>query len=326
MATASSVEVKMSKDEFEMTLIKSDQPLSKMMYHYLCSLAKEWGVNVVNIALLGGKPYPMQGALFQMFDSRREKEKLVVIEFATKAIQRASQQEVRSGFECFIKLFDEGGFKAAYDKLAKDNGLTVETIEKLASLYTRTYRDEGWASPQTVRMPAMQNIEYINHMGQTRAVDRTLRLVVRCPYTAASELPEGTPDGGMSFGGGGSVEIAPAPRPAGAPPLVKPQGQSQAAPALIPFAVPAGQEPPPKEAIAGAIVPTVVPAQVAILASRFTEYVKRRVSGMKPDAVEEKLAKLVKALYQKAPKDLAVSELGELLDMMEKSEIEIASE
>ena len=325
-----------TRRELEMRQIKSDVSIGDTEYQFLCELAEKWGVSVYAIAWLGGKPYPTQAALFKMFDDKREKEKLIVAGWETKAIQRATQQDIRSGFECSIKLFDKGCFDEATKKIAKEQ-MTVDMVEKLRSTYTYVFREEGWASIQTVRMPAMQNIDYINHMGQTRAIDRTLRLIVRCAYTAASELPDGTPDGSVA------VQQATGPQgPAPQPPVdsgivlsrPKPkheQGKVET-PAPTPFdTVVAGSKPseisPPVSIPAEKKDEKINDKQIGALMGRWSEYVKRRMSGLKGPQIEAKIDRLVKALYgHTSKKEITVGQLAELMDYMEKGEIEVAEE
>lgn len=324
-----------TRRELEMRQIKSDVSIGDTEYQFLCELAEKWGVSVYAIAWLGGKPYPTQAALFKMFDDKREKEKLIVAGWETKPIQRANQQDIRAGFECSIKLFDKGCFDEATKKIAKEQ-MTVEMVEKLRGTYTYIFREEGWASIQTVRMPAMQNIDYINHMGATRAIDRTLRLIVRCAYTAASELSDGTPDGSVTVQQAAGPQ-GPAPQPptdgSGVVTLSRPKSKDN-----VTIDIKVGVPSAPDAAKPSEISPPVsIPAdkkdekinekQVEVLAGRWSEYVKRRMSGLKGPQIEAKLDRLVKALYgYTSKKDVTVGQLAELMDYMEKGEIEVVEE
>jgi hypothetical protein len=329
-----------TRRELEMRQIKSDVSIGDTEYQFLCELAEKWGVSVYAIAWLGGKPYPTQAALFKMFDDKREKEKLIVAGWETKPIQRATKEDIRAGYECFIRLFDKGCFDEATKKIAKEQ-MTVEMVEKLRGTYTYVFKEEGWASIQTVRMPAMQNIDYINHMAQTRAIDRTLRIIVRCPYTAASELPDGTPDGSVSIQQAG--QQGPAPQPptdeSGGVMLSRPKRQEPVKDNVnVEIKVGAPITPPPDAAKPSEISPPVsVPAekkdekinekQIGALMGRWGEYVKRRMSGLKGPQIEAKIDRLVKALYgHTSKKDITVGQLAELMDFMEKGEIEITEE
>jgi hypothetical protein len=326
-----------TRRELEMRQIKSDVGIGETEYEFLRELAEKWGVSVYSIAWLGGKPYPTQAALFAMFDNKREKEKLIVAGWETKPIQRAAKEDLRAGFECSIKLFDKGCFDEATKKIAKEH-MTVDMIEKLRSTYTYVFREEGWGSIQTVRMPAMQNIDYINHMSQTRAIDRTLRLIVRCAYTAASELPDGTPDGSVTVQQVGPQ--GPAPQPpsdaSGGIMLSRPKPKDAPVPVVegpqLEVSVPVA-EAKPSEVSPPVAVPTgkkgekVNDKQIVALVGRWGEYVKRRMAGLKGPQIEAKLDRLVKALYEHTSrKDLTVGQLAELMDFMEKGEIEIGEE
>lgn len=323
-----------TRRELEMRQIKSDVSIGDTEYQFLSELAEKWNVSVYSIAWLGGKPYPMQAALFKMFDDKREKEKLIVAGWETKPIQRASQQELRAGYECTIRLFDKGCFDEATKKIAKEQ-MTVDMVEKLRTTYTYVFRDEGWASIQTVKMPAMQNIDFLNHMAATRGIDRTLRLIVRCPYTAASELPDGTPDGSVTVQHGPQ---GPAPQPptdtSGGIMLSRPKQKEPEVKVGVSAALVAPAEgPKPSEISPPVDIPLdkkdekINEKQTAALAGRWGEYVKSRMSGLKGPQIEAKLNRLVKALYgHTSMGDVTVAQLSELLTFMEKGDIEIGEE
>jgi len=326
-----------SRRELEMRQIKSDVSIGDTEYQFLCELAEKWNVSVYAIAWLGGKPYPTQAALFKMFDDKREKEKLIVAGWETKPIQRANQQDIRAGYECYIKLFDKGCFDEATKKIAKEQ-MNVEMVEKLRSTYTYIFKEEGWGSIQTVRMPAMQNIDYINHMAQTRAIDRTLRIIVRCPFTAASELPDGTPDGSVTVQQVVGPQ-GPAPQPptdtSGGIMLSRPKPKHEQDGNVkieIKLGVPT-DAPKPSEISPPVAIPAdkkdekINEKQIAALTGRWGEYVKQRMSGLKGPQIEAKLDRLVKALYgHTSKKDVTVAQLSELITFMEKGDIEISEE
>lgn len=324
-----------TEEELAIRRIKSDSSVSPQIYKWLCGIAAEWGVHVTGVAYLNGQPYPTQSALFQMFDTKREREKLIVAGWETKCVQRASKEDLRAGSECVITLFDKGSFDDAIKKVAKEN-LNVDMVEKLKAAFTYRFRDEGWASIQTVKMPAMQNWDYIQHMSSTRSIDRTLRLIVRCPYTAASELPDGTPDGSVAIQqAAGSQGPAPQPPVDGGIVLSRPKRQEPPAESSASVTMPVLSTPvatpseisPPISMSTEKKAEKINEKQIAALMGRWSEYVKRRMSGLKGPTIEAKLDRLVKALYgHTSRKEITVGQLAELMDFIERGEIEIADE
>lgn len=333
-------ELKMTDLEFAIAQIKTDVGVTEQAYKYLLKLAKEWGVDVTNIAWLGNKPYPMQGALYQMLQKKCEKEGLIVKSIVTKSLLRAEPTSKRAGFECDILLFDQRTF----DDLMKKNSMekmTVEAIREMREMLTHRFHEDGWASPESVRMTTLHNPDYLNHMGATRAIDRTLRIIVRCPFTAASELPTGTP-GELGFGFGDAQEDiqtskpgekAPEPekkaeekKPEGGAPTAKPISQKPIKP------IPTGDKPEEKKP---EIKPEPKPEkpkkdmaltekQIDLALLQWSSYCKENCKGIDKKQIDDKRVRLLKALFAKEKvAELSVEQLGEWVGMMERKEIEI---
>lgn len=299
--------------DIERMQIKSDIAVSASMYQWVLRLAKEWNVSPYTIAILGGKPYPMQGALFKMLQDKCEAEGLKVIGVKTSPLHRATQQEFRSGFECFFKMMDVKHYMEML-KAVKEK-IDVSVLQQMKEMWVHEYRDEGWASPSSVKMTTLHNLDFIGHMAQTRAVDRTLRLIVRCPFTAASELPDGTPDDTVlkAFPDGSAETPIPSSKPKGQKTVidVTPEGPAPT--------VEAGQVVMP-----GDTEGKVNQKQIAALMGRWSEYVKARVKGLTGAQIDEKLSRLIKSLYgAESKKDLTSENLSELLDYMEKGDINV---
>ena len=223
-----SATLKMTDAEFAMRQIKSDMEITPQIYKYVCDLAKEWGVSPLTIAWIGNKPYPMQGALYAMLKDKCKDEGLVVQSIIIKPLQRVQGSVFRAGSDAEIVLFDLKTFKEVLSKTSLDK-VPIENIARLKEMLTHTYKEEGWASPESVRMSTLHNADYINHMANTRAVDRCLRIIVRMPFTAASELPDGEP----AMPEGARVE-GDAPAGAGGPPLIRPAGKTEGQPVAKP--------------------------------------------------------------------------------------------
>lgn len=327
-------ELKMSDLEFAIAQIKTDVGVTEQAYKYLTKLAKDWGVDVTNIAWLGNKPYPMQGALYQMLQKKSEKEGLVVKSIITKAIVRAEATSKRAGFECDITLFDQRTF----DDLMKKNSIekmSVESIREMREMLTHKYHEDGWASPESVRMTTLHNPDYLNHMGATRAIDRTLRIIVRCPFTAASELPDGTP-GELGFGFSDPQSDVPTAKPGEkAPePEKKVEEKKGEKPEGAPTAKPIAQKPINKIATSGSEKEAKVEApkkdsklsekQIDLALIQWANYCTENCKGIDKKQIDDKRVRLLKALFAKEKvAELSVEQLNEWVGMMSKKEIEI---
>jgi len=55
-------------------------------------------------------------------------------------------------------------------------------------MYTYSFQDEGWASPQSVRMSTLHSTDIINMMASRRATNRAKRLATGCGLTSIDEL------------------------------------------------------------------------------------------------------------------------------------------
>lgn len=308
-----------SEKELEWNQIKSDAPVTENIFNFVVRKAKEWGVSPEHIAILGGKPYPMQGALFQWLNQKCEKEGLIVQSISVQSLQRADHQSVRAGAGCWITLFDLRNFNEIMKKLPGGDDISIEVLEHLRKLLTHTFYDEGWASPESVKMRPLHNPDYINHMASTRAIDRTIRIIVRSPFTAFSEMPDGDigtvidaekvqrPDNG------GTAEA----------PMLKPSLPA-AAPAPMPFDRPkqVSVTVPPET-----LEKPIDQKQVKLIAVKWAEYVKAKAPGLKGETIEEKRRRFMRAAFGKeAETDLTVANLRDWLDMMEKGEINITPE
>lgn len=323
-------EMEMSELEFLSRQIKTDggDTVSTQTLKYLIKLAKEWGVTVTNIAWLQMKPYPMQGALYQMLQAKCGKEGLIVKSMAVKNLKRADATDKRAGFEADIVLFNQRGFDEIMKGATLDK-ISVELLSKAQEIMTHLYHEEGWASLETVKAPGMQNPDYLNHMSATRAIDRTLRMIVRCPFTAASELPDGQPGELLT-----NLPGLDSPPGEGAP-LIKPGGKKadDAAPAA---AAPVASKPeksiPQKpikkiaesESKADPKEGKITPKQVNLANLQWENYCKTASPSLQKEEIEAKRTKLIRALYEKeSVADLTVAQLEEWIGMMARKEIDI---
>jgi len=322
-------EMQMSEAEFLARQIKTDgEPISTQTLTYLIKLAKDWGVAVTNIAWLQMKPYPMQGALYQMLQSKCSKEGLIVKSMVVKALKRAEATDKRAGFEADITLFNQRGFDEMLKGATLDK-LSIELLREAREIMTHLYHEEGWASLDTVKAPGMQNPDYLNHMAATRGIDRTLRMIVRCPFTAASELPDGQPGEllaglpGLDAPPGDGKEALPTAKPGQAAPKAeeavheKPKEKSIPQKLIKKIEEKAASKPGPKEE-------KISEKQGSLVVLQWESYCKSAAPSLQKKEIEEKRVRLLRALYGKdSVGDLTVAQLEELIGLMARKEIEI---
>lgn len=310
--------VERTPKQFAMSRIKTDGEVNEQVYDYICSLAEKLKIDPTTIAWLSGNPYPMQAALFAMLQNKCEDEGLVVTSIKTEPVQRAEDKNGgRAMFSATVKLFDQKGFDAIMKK-AKEMP-PVEVLKELRELYTHEYKEEGNASKESVKMRTLHVLDYINHMGQTRAIDRTLKIVVRCPFTAESELPEGgegvpvSPEGDVPLSKPG--EKAPA---KDEPPVSKPGERKVGDKPIKPAKASKAKKDEKKS-------DKITEQQVDLALIRWDEYCKEAAPGIAKKDIDGKRVKLLKALFNKEQvKELKLPELEEWLGLMDKKEIEVS--
>jgi hypothetical protein len=168
-------------------------------------------------------------------------------------------------------------------------------------------------------------------MAATRGIDRTLRMIVRCPFTAASELPDGRP--GELLANLPGLESPPedgkdAPataRPGGAAP--KAEEAAPAAPAPSKPEKSISQRPIKKieeAAKPGSKEGKVSAKQVNLANLQWESYCKSAAPSLQKEEIEGKRGKLVRALYEKdSVGDLTVAQLEEWIGLMARKEIDI---
>lgn len=322
-------ELVISEEDFLLRQIKTDQTdgISKQQYAYILKVAKEWDVAPTNIAWLQMRPYPLQGALYQMLQNRCKKEGLIVKEMVVKAIQRAAPDSKRAGFEADITLFNQRGFDDLMKKVSLD-GMNVEILREARELMTRRYHEEGWASPDTVKSPALLNPDYLTHMAATRGLDRAIRMAVGCPITAASELPEGQPGSLLSGLAGLENPQGDTPGDVAKPgaPVQEASGAAVSTPALKdktiaskPIKKIESKKEGPKEG-------KVSEKQSKLATLQWETYCKTASPSISREDIETKRGKLLKALFGKDhPGDLSVAQLEEWIGCMARKEIEVVS-
>lgn len=144
------------------------------------------------ITLLGGNPYVNTAGL--LYKTQKDERKVKSIR--AEAIQRATEENGRRAIYKGIVEFQDGS----------------------------SYENEGHASPESVKMRTLHNLDFLNMMAATRATNRAMRLATAVGLTSVEEMVE-VADGVM-------VEVAratPAPKAvAPAPPAPQPSAEPEA--------------------------------------------------------------------------------------------------
>jgi len=153
----------------------------------LCQeIAKQEEIPITGLTILGGKPYINVTGLDRKLRNKCEKENLILINVKAEKIQHATEEnKYKAGYRGIVQFFNEKGFLEALGKLSSPD---IATIEKLKEVYTYSFEDEGWASPQSVKMSTLHSTDAINMMASRRATNRAKRLATGCGLTSIDEL------------------------------------------------------------------------------------------------------------------------------------------
>ncbi len=162
----------------------------------LVQIAKDEGIPVMGITILGGKPYVNTTGLDVKLKTKCETEKLVHVSTEYIPIQAACKENgMRAGGWGVVKLFDKLGFEKALAFAAKGGPVTKDVIESLKELYFRVYKMRGFASPETIQMSSMAKQDNIEAMAERRATNRSKREATGTGLTSTDEMDENGPEG-----------------------------------------------------------------------------------------------------------------------------------
>jgi len=124
--------------------------------------------------------------LLRVIKNKCNEEQLILVGVKAELIQHASEEnKFKAGYKGIVQFFNERGFLAALEKLSSPD---ITAIEKLREMYTYSFQDEGWASPQSVRMSTLHSTDIINMMASRRATNRAKRLATGCGLTSIEEI------------------------------------------------------------------------------------------------------------------------------------------
>lgn len=162
----------------------------------LVQIAKDEGIPIMGITILGGKPYVNTTGLDVKLKSKCDVEKLVHVSTEYIPIQAASKENgLRAGGWGVVKLFDKTGFEKALALASKGGPVTKDVIDSLKELYFRIYKMRGFASPETIQMSSMAKHDNIEAMAERRATNRAKREATGTGLTSTDEMDENGPEG-----------------------------------------------------------------------------------------------------------------------------------
>jgi len=165
-----------------------DEFITKDQIDAILKIAEQEGIPPTGITILGGKPYINVTGLDHKVKKKCKEEDLVLAACYTEVIKRPSHDDPSAACRGFIKFFDKNGFLKAIEGRPK---LKREELTELREIFTYEFSMEGHASPETLHMRPMQNLENILHMAERRATNRAKREAVGTGLTSFEELPEG---------------------------------------------------------------------------------------------------------------------------------------
>ena len=153
-------------------------------------IAKDEGIPVTGITILGGKPYINVTGLDVKLRKKCEDEKLIHVSTEYQSTQEATRKNgMRSSGWGIVKLFDRMGFERALAAAGKNGRITKEIIDAFRDLYLHVFRMRGFASPETLKMGSMQVKDNIEHMAERRATNRAKREATGTGLMSLEELP-----------------------------------------------------------------------------------------------------------------------------------------
>ena len=183
-------------------LIQTDGTVSDKMMQaidYYCELNH---LPRHGITILGGKIYVNATGLARKLEDHKQIVEVGRVKRKTiEVIQRADAKTgMRAGYLAIIELYDTPEReKARLDLVMKcvENKYESPQILKIVEdmgFSAPIFKREGWCSPESVKMGTLKNIDIINMMAETRAVNGATRMVVGSGLTSLEEMPDYEPE------------------------------------------------------------------------------------------------------------------------------------
>jgi hypothetical protein len=166
-------------------------------------IAKDEGIPLSGLTVLGGKFYINVTGLDVKMMNKCEKEHLILLGVEYIPETRATKEDMRASGFGVVRLFDKIGFEKAMKNV---QNMGMEMLNELKKLYIYEFKMRGFASPATLKMSTMQNIDNVEMMAERRATNRAKREAVGTGLTSADEM--------VGIAEDRNVHIAPSRKPA----------------------------------------------------------------------------------------------------------------
>jgi len=149
-------------------------------------VCKNEGITRQGITVMGGKPYINVTGLDQKIHNLCKKDNLVLVGTHYEEIERATEDNgVRAGGWGVVELFDKRGFESTIKAIG---AVDTEILRELRKTYTHIFKMRGYASPDTVKMATMNNIDNLEMMAERRATNRAKREATGTGLTSSDEM------------------------------------------------------------------------------------------------------------------------------------------
>ena len=213
-------------------LILTDDPkwITEAMVQACAEIAKQEGISISGLNILGGRFYINTGGLDNKVENRCKKEKLKKKSIFVEELKADIYEEGGAYFSYrgVVELFDDKGFQHALETVAKSGAaITPEAIDKLRDIYVFRYSDIGAHQSDAERMSTIKQASNLQMKASRKATNRAKRLATSCGLTSVEEmdtdLARPVPQGRLQAAGGGYI-------PPGQSQPPRPAAPQQAAP------------------------------------------------------------------------------------------------
>lgn len=163
----------------------SDTGLTPAQRQDVEQIAKDEGIPVSGITILGGKPYINVTGLDRKLQNKCENEGLILAGIEYIPGDRAVKENLRASGTGIVRLFDKPGFEKALKSITN---MTTDLLKELKAMYYYEFKMRGFCSLDTLKMSTMKNIDNIEMMTERRATNRAKREAVGTGLTSLDEM------------------------------------------------------------------------------------------------------------------------------------------
>lgn len=169
-------------------VISSDSEVREAVRRQAEEIARIEGIPITGLSILGGKPYINVTGLDAKIKNMCKEKGWDFHEMTIQPIEHAVPENGnRAGYRATIKFFDKHGFLEALRTL-KGKALSEDLLALLRESFMHSFSDEGWASPESLRMSTLRNSDVINMMASRRASNRAKRAATGTGLTSLDEM------------------------------------------------------------------------------------------------------------------------------------------